>query len=100
MTLTEALNASRENGGYYSRPDKHQILCVRWDQKGTPYVLTAEDLLADDWEPAYVLATSQTITVHPYPWTYPRTVYYHADYVYPQYSPPSTTLTEACRVGF
>ena len=101
MTLTEALNASKETNGYYSRPDKHLTLCVRWDQTGILYVLTAEDLLADDWEPVFTLAVSQTITVYPYPGTYPRTVYYHADYAYPQYSPPpGTVLTGAYRVSY
>lgn len=66
MTLTEALQASRENGLYYSRPNQHMSLLIRWDENLAPYLLTALDILADDWEPAYqYTGTSASVIIIP-----------------------------------
>lgn len=52
MKITEAILASRETGRWYSRAGRHLELLLRADdaEEKMRYVLTIEDILADDWE--------------------------------------------------
>ena len=60
MTIVEALTASRQNGQSYARESGHFTGWIRWDDEHLYHDLSAEDLVADDWVPDYVVVEKMT----------------------------------------
>jgi hypothetical protein len=52
LTIIEALKLSRENGRTYSRRPKSgsYVGWIAWDDDHEYYGLSAEDLIAEDWQ--------------------------------------------------
>lgn len=84
MKITEAIRASRETGRWYSRPGRHlELLLKADDSEGQMrYVLTTEDILAEDWEEV-PLPEGITIVYPQMQMIRPNIIYYRVRALYP-----------------